>query len=161
VAAAVSAALIVGARHLLYSANLAPLFQQQPRWFRWLGPYMLIDQVFALALLNRDFDPRAFRTYYLTIGGVFWTLWLLFTALGVAIGPQVPSTWKLAFAAPVLFVGLVVVGVDRWQKALVAVSGAALTFLLADLPSGSGMLIGALAAIALGMLADALRGPVR
>lgn len=156
VAAAVSAALIVGSRHLLYSANLAPYFQQQPAWFRWVGPYMLIDQVFALALLHKDLDARSFRTYYLTAGLLFWFLWLAFTALGVVIGPQVPAQWKLAFAAPVLFVGLVVVGVDRWQKALVALSGAALTFLLASLPSGSGMLIAAIAAIGIGMVADSL-----
>ena len=34
VAAAVSAALIVGARHLFYSLTLAPRFQDQPAWFR-------------------------------------------------------------------------------------------------------------------------------
>ena len=38
VAAAVGTALVVNARHLMYSAALAPTFQSQPRWFRWLGP---------------------------------------------------------------------------------------------------------------------------
>ncbi|MEO0971874.1 MAG: AzlC family ABC transporter permease, partial [Pseudomonadota bacterium] len=37
-AAAVTAALVVGARHLLYSVALAPRFLGQPRWFRWVGP---------------------------------------------------------------------------------------------------------------------------
>ncbi len=102
VSAAVSAALIIGARHLLYSANLAPRFQEQPRWFRWLGPYMLIDQVFALSILRKETDPVAFRVYYLTIGSTFWTLWVTTCALGLIVGPLIPASWKLAFAAPVL-----------------------------------------------------------
>ena len=48
VSAAITTTLIVTARHILYSVTLAPRFQVQPRWFRWLGPYVLIDQVFAL-----------------------------------------------------------------------------------------------------------------
>ncbi|MDF2731170.1 MAG: putative branched-chain amino acid export protein large subunit, partial [Acidimicrobiia bacterium] len=52
VAAAVGTALVVNARHLMYSAALAPTFQRQPRWFRWLGPYLLIDQLFALTTVR-------------------------------------------------------------------------------------------------------------
>ena len=52
VAAAVTAALIVGSRHLFYSLTLAPSFQSQPKWFRWIGAYMLIDQLFALTQIK-------------------------------------------------------------------------------------------------------------
>ena len=52
VAAAVTAALVVNARHLMYSAAMAPTFQEQPAWFRWIGSYFLIDQVFALCMLS-------------------------------------------------------------------------------------------------------------
>lgn len=158
VAAAVSAGLVVGARHLLYSATMAPRFQEQPRWFRWVGPYLLIDQVFALSVLAKDLDEREFRCYYLTIGLTFWSLWLLTTAVGLVAGPLVPAEWKLAFAAPVLFTALVVLGVDRWQKALVAILGASLTFLFASFPSGTGMLMAALCAIAIGMCIDLFSG---
>ena len=156
VSAAVSAALIIGARHLLYSATLAPQFQRQPRWFRWLGPYLLIDQVFALSVLRQGDEPAAFRIYYLTIGLLFWLLWLLTCALGLIIGPQIPPSWKLAFAAPVLFTALLVVAADRWQKVLAALVGASVTLALVALPNRSGMLVGALCGIAAGMLADAL-----
>ena len=63
--AAISAALVVNARHIMYSAALAPRFQSQPRWMQFLGPYVLIDQVFALTTLRHDDDPATFRTYYL------------------------------------------------------------------------------------------------
>ncbi|MDA9919990.1 AzlC family ABC transporter permease [bacterium] len=45
ISAAVTTTLIVTARHILYSVSLAPRFQGQPGWFRWVGPYILIDQV--------------------------------------------------------------------------------------------------------------------
>ena len=47
----VLAGLVINTRHVMYSAALAPSFQPQPPWFRWLGPFLLIDQVFALAVV--------------------------------------------------------------------------------------------------------------
>lgn len=157
VAAAVSAALIVGARHFLYSATLAPRFQGQPLWFRCLGPYLLVDQVFALSVMHRGNDPDSFRIYYLSVGLLFWSLWMLATALGLVLGPAVPVAWKLSFAAPVLFLGLLVIAADHWPKVLAALVAAALTLVLAGLPNRSGMLLGACAGIAAGYLADTLR----
>lgn len=157
VAAAVTAALIVGSRHLLYSVTMAPRFRGQPRWFRWLGPYVLIDQVFALTMLRRDEEPATFRAYFLAAGFTFWLLWMLCTAAGLFLGPLVPPGWKLAFAAPVLFMALLVASVDRWQKAVVALVAAAITVLCAGLPNRFGLLVGALLAIAFGVLLDLLR----
>lgn len=154
VAAAVSAALIVGARHLLYSVTLAPRFQRQPVWFRWVGAYMLIDQVFALAVLAKDLDDRDFRHFYLTIGIAFWTLWLAFTSLGIVLGPIIPSSWQLSFAAPVLFMGLLAVSVDRWQKVVVALVAMVAMVALAGLPNRLGIVIAALIAIGVGVILE-------
>lgn len=157
VIAAITAALVVNARHLMYSAAHAPTFQKQPAWFRWLGPYVLIDQMFALTIIEADAEPKAFRTYYLAAGATFWTLWQATTALGLALGPVVPSEWNLAFAVPLLFVGLIVLGIDRWTKAVAAVVGAGVTFLVAGLPNRSGLLIGALAGIVVGFVLERTR----
>lgn len=157
VAAAVTAALIVGARHLLYSVTLAPRFQGQPRWFRWVGPYVLIDQVFVLAMQDRDSDPAAFRAYYLSVGFTFWSLWMVSTALGLYLGPAVPSSWNITFAAPVLFTALLVVSIDRWEKVVVACVAGLLTMVFAELPNRSGLLVGALLGIALGLLLESRR----
>jgi len=157
VAAAATAALIVGARHLLYSVTMAPKFQGQPAWFRWLGSYVLIDQVFALAVVHRELAPDQFRQRYLSAGFTFWTLWMTFTALGLFVGPIIPSEWNLAFAAPVLFVGLLTVSIDRWQKALVAVVAMIVTVALADLPNRSGLLVASVLGIALGLVLERFR----
>lgn len=157
VAAAVTAALIVGARHLLYSVTMAPRFQNQPRWFRWLGPYMLIDQVFVLAMQQGDREPSEFRAYYLSAGFTFWFLWMLSTALGLFLGPVVPESWNITFAAPVLFTALLVVAIDRWEKVAVACASGLITIGFSSMPNRSGLLLGALLGIALGLLLEVRR----
>jgi len=82
---------------------------------------------------------------------------MLFTAIGLFIGPLVPPDWGLAFAAPVLFTALLVTAIDRWEKVLVAICAAALTALFADLPNRSGLLIGALLGVGLGLLLELRR----
>ncbi|MDP5053227.1 MAG: AzlC family ABC transporter permease [Congregibacter sp.] len=156
-AAAITAALIVGARHLLYSVSIAPRFRGQPRWFRWVGPYVLIDQVFALAMLRDDSDPAAFRAYFLSAGFTFWALWMLSTAVGLFVGPLVPAHWNIAFAAPVLFTALLITAIDRWEKIVVALLSGGFTMLLADLPNRSGLLVGAVLGVLLGMLLESRR----
>jgi 4-azaleucine resistance transporter AzlC len=157
VIAAISAALVVNARHLMYSAAMVPYFQQQPRWMQIFGPYLLLDQVFALASLRRYDDPDTFRTYYLALGATFWVLWQITTALGLLIGPVVPAEWNLKFAVPVLFLGLVVMGIDKYPKLVAALVGAGTTFVFAGLPNRAGLLVGALAGIAAGTIAERYR----
>jgi 4-azaleucine resistance transporter AzlC len=152
--AAVFAGLVVNARHLMYSAALAPTFQRQPAWFRRLGPYFLIDQAFALSTIEQDSEPEVFRTYFLTIGVTFWIMWLATTAVGLAVGPIVPEEWNLEFAIPILFLGLIVHGIDRAPKLVAALAGAGVSWLFAGLPNRSGLLVGALAGILAGTLAE-------
>ena len=157
IVAAITAALVVNARHLMYSAAMAPVYQSQPAWFRWLGPYFLIDQMFALTSIRADEEPEVFRTYYLAAGATFWTLWQLTTALGVFLGPVVPQSWNLEFAIPLLFIGLIVLGIDKSSKAVAALVGAATTFLFADLPNRSGLLVGAVVGIVVGTIVERAR----
>ena len=157
VAAVVTAAIVVNARHLMYSAALAPKFQEQPRWLRWVGPYLLIDQLFALSMLRLDDDPKAFRTYYLTVGAFFWISWQLTIALGQLLGPAIPEEWNLEFAVAILFLGLVVIAVDRFPKAVAAVVGAGGTYIFAGLPNRSGLLVGAMVGILAGTVAKRMR----
>ncbi len=153
-AAAVTAALIVNARHLMYSAAMAPVFQQQPAWFRWLGSYFLIDQVFALCVLRSDLPAREFRHYYLAVGVTFWLLWVAANGAALFVGPTVPAQWQLGFAVPVMFTALVVVSIDRWPKLLAALVAAGVTWLCADMPHRSGLLLGALAGVVTGVTCD-------
>ncbi len=154
VAAAITAALVVNTRHVMYSAALAPTFQHQPRWFRWLGPYFLIDQLFALVSVRLDDDPDVFRKYYLAAGLTFSTLWSLTVAIGLFVGPVVPTAWNLSFAVPIMFIGLIVIGIGRWPQAVAAIVGAGVTYMAAGLPSRTGLLVGALLGVMAGTIAE-------
>ncbi len=156
-AAAITAALIVNARHLMYSAAMAPVFQQQPAWFRWVGSYFLIDQVFALSILRTRLPPEEFRAYYLSTGITFWLLWLAATAAGLFVGPIVPAEWELGFAIPVMFTALVVLGIDRWPKLVAALVAATVAWLGAELPHRSGLLLGALAGMLAGICCEGIK----
>ncbi len=155
--AAITAGLVVNARHVMYSAAVAPAFQGQPRWMQWIGPYVLIDQLFALSSLRLDNDPKTFRTYYLAAGATFWTLWQTSVAAGLFIGPVIPDSWSLEFAVPILFIGLIVIGVDRFPKLVAALAGAGVTYLFAGLPNRAGLLVGAAVGVLAGTIAERLR----
>ena len=152
VAAAVSAALIVGARHMLYSVTLAPKFQNQPGWFRWIGSYVLIDQVFVLSQIKPIDEPATFRRYFLSAGFTFWTLWMTCTALGVVLGPSIPPEWGFEFAAPVLFVSLMMADSDRRDKLAAAGLAMIITYLSAGLPNRVGILIAVISTVVVMML---------
>ena len=154
IAAAVSAALIVGARHMLYSVTLAPRFQNQPAWFRWVGSYVLIDQVFVLSQINQIDDPVAFRKYFLAAGFTFWALWMVFTATGIVIGPTIPESWGVEFAAPVLFVSLMMAASHRPDKLAAALIAMGLTYQFAALPNRIGILIAVIVTVCLMLLVN-------
>jgi predicted branched-subunit amino acid permease len=154
VLAATTTALVINARHLMYSAAMAPAFQKQPRWFRWVGPYALIDQLFAISVLHKDDEPDSFRTYYIAAAITFIVFWSSMVALGLLIGPVVPESWRLEFAVPVMFTGIVVMGIDRYPKAGAAVTGAIASYLFAGWPNRSGLLVAALLGITVGVLLD-------
>lgn len=153
VLAVIAAGLVVQARHLMYSAALAPRFGSQPRWFRWLGPYFLVDQAFALASLRIDDPPESFRRYYLGAGLTFWTVWQVSVALGLVVGPVVPVEWSLGFAVPLLFVGLLFVAVGSRPALAAAVAAGGVTWLTLGIPNRLGIVLGALAGVGAGLAA--------
>lgn len=155
--AVISAALVIQARHLMYSAALAPVFQRQPRWFRWLAPYALIDQMFALTVVHAGDEPVDFRSYYIGAASVYMLGWNLTTALGMLIGPQVPESWQLGFAIPLIFMVLLVLGIDRWPKVFAALSAGIATYLTAGMPNRIGLIIGGAVGIAVGFLSSRLK----
>ncbi|MEX1043594.1 MAG: AzlC family ABC transporter permease [Acidimicrobiia bacterium] len=153
VAAAIIGALTVNARHVMYSAGLVPKFQGQPRWFRFLGPYLLLDQVFALASLH-DAPPANWRAYYLGAGGLAWTYWQVFVGLGVIFGPAISTDVDVTFAVPALFLALVVPALVKRPSQVAAAVGAGVTAAFWQVPNRGGMLIGGVAGILAGYLAD-------
>lgn len=152
--AVIIAGLVINVRHVMYSAALAPTFRQQPRWMRWAGPLVLIDQVFALVMLQTDRPPAEFRRYYLTVGLFFYLNWQWATALGLVVGPVVPDSWQLGFAPPIMFLGIVLVSVAKRAHAAAVVVGGLVGLATAGLQDRLGILIGAIAGVVAGALVE-------
>ena len=144
VSAAVTTALIVTARHILYSVTLAPRFQVQPRWFRWLGPYVLIDQVFALTQVRDLSDDRAFRHYYLVAGFTFWLMWAIFTGLGIILAPIIPASIGIEIAITLMFLELLLMAIKRKSQVVTAVISAGIALWFAHLNNQVGLIIAVL-----------------
>ncbi len=153
---AVATAVVINSRHIMYSAGLTPRFQNQPRWFRWVGPFFIIDQVFALVAARSDLDRRQFRIYTLTAGLFFFSSWLIVTTAGVLLGSAVPTNWKIEMAVAVMFAGLVAMPIQKLSAVVAAVAGAGASILFLDLPNRLGLLVGAAAGIIAAFVTDEL-----
>jgi predicted branched-subunit amino acid permease len=152
----------INARLLLYAAALQPRFAGQPRWFRLLGPALLIDQTFALATARpADVVGARFRHYWLTIGTVLGAVWVASHVVGVVAGPVLPAWLPLGVAAPAVLVGLLVPYLRTLTGIAAAVVAALLTAVATGLPVGVGTLAGALAGIVAGALVARFRAQVR
>ena len=147
VSAAVTTTLIVTARHILYSVTLAPRFQVQPRWFRWVGPYVLIDQVFALTQVRDLSDDDDFRHYYLAAGFTFWFMWAVFTGLGVILAPVIPASIGIEIAITLMFVGLLLMAIKRKSQVVTAVISAGIALWFAHLDNQLGLIIAVLVSL--------------
>lgn len=154
--AVIVAVLVINTRHVMYSGAMAPAFRAQPRWMRWFAPYLMVDQVFALAVLKHDLDPAAFRRYYLTVGITLWTVWNTVVPLGMVVGPVVPDGWRLDYAPPIMFAGLVLFAVNRIPAGVAAITGGLVSLATVDLRDRLGIVVGALAGVAAGVLAEQL-----
>lgn len=152
IAVIIVSVLLINSRHIMYSAALRPKFVGMPRRFRYLAPYFLIDQVFAVADTAPELEGSSLRYrmwHFLAAGLVVWTFWVGSVALGIFAGDIVREEWSLNFAVPLLFTGLLALSVKNRPGLVAAVVAGSLAIIGRDLPQGSGLLL----AIVLGVVA--------
>lgn len=161
--AVITAVLVINTRHVMYSAALAPTFREQPRWMRWVGPFFMVDQTFALAALQTHRSPADFRRYYLTVALTLYAIWNVVVPLGMLIGPIVPDSWRLDFAPPVMFAGLTLFAIKRMPAAVAALVGGFVSLATVDLRDRLGIVVGAVAGVVAGAIAEQIieRRPAR
>ncbi|MGE5251457.1 MAG: AzlC family ABC transporter permease [Bacteroidota bacterium] len=147
---------IVNLRHMLYSASAAPyLASLSPRW-KGLLAYLLTDEAYAVAITHYEKEGlRPFsHWFFLGAGLALWSTWQVSTAVGIALGAVIPESWPLDFALPVTFIALVMpVLKDRAAIAAALTAGAA-AVMANGLPNKLGLILAALAGIAIGMLVE-------
>lgn len=153
---ALGTAALINARLLLYSAALEPRFRDQPRWFRWWGPALLIDQTYVLALGRTDLDdPRRFRRYWTAAGVLLMACWMAAVGTGSVVGPLLPPGSPLDAAAVVVLAGMIAPRLRTSRPAAVALTALLVAVLAAPLPGGAGLAAGIVAGLAVGAVLDA------
>jgi len=154
-------ALVVNVRHLMYSAAMAPHFSEWPRRSRFVLPYLLTDQAFALSMLRYQTtdDPVYKRWYFIGAGLGLWLPWQLSTIAGVVLGAQIPDSLGLGFAIPLVFLVLLIPVVQARPGLIAAVVGGVVAVTAADAPYGLGLVIGALVGVAAGVWVERIGQP--
>lgn len=153
IAIAALTAALVNARLLLYGAVLAPRFRPQPRWFRFGGPHLIVDQTTAIATARPDLgDPVRFRWYWLIAGTVLSVVWLGGIAIGMGFGPVLPERSPLEVATAALFVAMLVPRLTDRTTAVTALTSAGVSLATAGLPNGLGVLAGIGAGVTLAVV---------
>lgn len=153
-AVVIATALVINARHLMYSAALAPAFREFPRGARIALPYLLTDQAFALSIVRFGaVDDPAYRRWFFTGAGLgLWGPWQIFTIVGIVLGAQVPESWSLDFAIPLMFVILLVPTIKGRPELIAALVGATVAVIAAGAPYGLGLIIGAVSGVVAGVI---------
>lgn len=160
----VAITFLVNSRHLLMGAALAPFIQHLPKRQAFPALFFMCDESWAMGLADaRQRQSLGMRhcfslPYYLGVSAGLYLTWVIFTTVGVAVGPMLgeieaygfdmafPAVflvllrgmWKGMRAARPWLVSLVVAASTyllvpgAWYVAAGALSGVASAFLLAE-----------------------------
>jgi len=158
----VAIALLTGllnARHLLYSASLAPWLREVPRRRRAVMAHLLTDEAYALTIAHfRRLGWADTRGYWIAAIAVTFIPWNLATLAGVLLGGQIPdpSRFGIDIIFPAAMVGLAVGLITGRREIVAALSGAAIAVLVALGTSASiGIIVGGVVGPLLGLLVPA------
>jgi 4-azaleucine resistance transporter AzlC len=142
---------LLNARHLLYSAALAPWLRDVPFARRAVAAHLLTDESFALSVAH---FRRVGRTdewgYWIAAIASTAIPWNLATAAGVMLGGQIPdpSRFGVDIIFPAAMIGLSVGLITGRRELVAAVVGA-----------GVGVVVALLSSPAVGIVAGGLVGP--
>lgn len=147
-------ALVVNLRMAMYSASLAQHLGSAPLWKRMLVAYFNVDQTYALSQLKYDREPArsvpAKLAYFFGCVTSVCPFWFAFTWLGAVTGGAIPPEYALDFAVPITFLALIAPALRTLAHVAAAVTSVVLALALAWLPSGVGLIVAAVVAMAVG-----------
>lgn len=155
-AVVIASALVINSRHLMYSAALADQFRPFPSAWRYGLPYLMTDQAFAVSITRYATvdDPTYKRWYFFGAAIGLWLPWQISTLVGTLVGAQIPESWSLEFAIPLVFMVLLIPAlVDRAGLAA-ALTGGIVAVVGRDLPYGTGLIVAAIVGIAAGVMVE-------
>ncbi len=153
-------ALAVNLRLAMYSAAMVPHLGRAPRWLRMLTAYLLLDQVFAVAITRYEERPDMSMgekiAYFLGAASPIVPLWYLFSWVGAVAGKAIPPQYALDFAVPITFIALVAPMLRSLPHVAAALVSVIAALALAGLPFDMGLIVAALLAMMTGAQVERL-----
>jgi predicted branched-subunit amino acid permease len=125
---------LLNARHLLYSAALAPWLRSVPFARRAGMAHLLTDEAFALSISHfRRLGRADERGYWLAAIGSTFIPWNLATLAGVLLGAQIPDPARFGIDVifPAAMIGLAVGLVTGRRELVAAIVGAGVAVIVA------------------------------
>jgi len=153
---AILTAIVINARHLMYSADTGRYAVDQPLHRKVAMAYLLTDQAYLVSS-HRFPDPASsegFTSFF--FGGAFtlWITWQVTTTAGLLLGAAIPPSWSLEFAIPLTFMALLVLAIKNRPGLVAAAVGGTVALASVGLPYNLGLLVGALCGVAAGLLTE-------
>ncbi len=145
--------LVVNLRYVIYSAVLAPYFEQLSRPWRVLLSYITVDGIFALYVGRYkpdDGDPDR-HWYYLGGSLLMWVGWQLASWTGIFAGALIPKSWSLEFASTLGLIALLLPLLFDRAVVCGAIVAGAVALAAAGLPLNLGLLLAIAAGVASGL----------
>lgn len=142
---------LLNARHLLYSAALAPWMRDVPFWRRAVMAHLLTDEAFALTVGHfRRVGRTDERGYWIAAIASTFIPWNLATIGGALLGAQIPdpARFGIDIIFPAAMIGLAVGLITGRRELVAAIVGA-----------GVGVVVALLTAPSIGIVAGGIVGP--
>ncbi len=153
-----AASLAVNLRMAMYSASLAPHLGPAPLWQRALAAYILVDNTYALGVARFEAEPTMptarKMAYYFGTAIPAWVAWYVATFSGAWFGTRIPPALALDFAPAIIFLSLITPMLRTLAHVAAALTSVVVALVLAFLPYSTGLLIAAVAAMAVGSLVE-------
>jgi 4-azaleucine resistance transporter AzlC len=147
---------LLNARHVLYSAALAPLLRAVPRVRRAVMAHFLTDESFALSVAHfRRLGYTDARGYWIAAIWVDFIPWNLGTLAGVLVGGSIPDPARFGIDVifPCSMIGLAVGLISGRRELVAATVGATIGVAAALLTNAPiGIILGGLVGPAIGLL---------
>ncbi len=150
----ITAALAVNLRMAMYSASLQPHLGEASFGQRALAAYLNVDASYALGIQKFEEEPDwpviDKLMYFCGTMLFMFPLWVIGTWVGALTGDALPESLDLDFAMPIMFLALTAPMIKTLAHLAAAITSVIGALLLSFLPSGIGLLIAAMIAMAVG-----------
>jgi len=146
-------ALVVNLRYVIYSAVLAPYFEQLSKRWRALLSYITVDQTFALFVGKYAADAEKATRHWFFFGAslMMWTCWQTASLIGIYAGALIPREWSLEFAATLSLIGVLMPLLQDRAIVCAALAGGGVALATAKWPLNLGLLAAIAAGVAVGL----------